>query len=233
MGEGERDFPSILYDIVRIMPDLKSKKRFKGLTLIELLVALAIVVLIISSFFVGLTQIQKARDAKRKADLEKIKTALYDYYFDSSCFPEELPGCGDIFGSGSAAYLNEFPCDPKGGSYGYQIEEKECSQWFKILTNLENIKDPGIDKVGCRNGCGPECEYNYGLASTNIQVYEGCVAYYACPPGGGKEGECAEFEDPWISQCPRIFENDPTCGGIDCSLKANKCHDDRGKKIPE
>lgn len=209
---------------------LIKKKSLKGITLIELLVALAIIAVLISTFFVGITQIQKARDARRKADLEKIKTVLYDYYFDSNCFPKNLPNCGEDFGSGMAAYLNDFPCDPKGESYGYQVEDEECSQWFKILAHLENTKDPDIDKVGCRQGCGlPGCNYNYGLASTNIQVYEGCVAYYACTPGG----ECIEFEDPFISRCPQVFINDPDCSGVNCDAKANRCHDDRGKKIPD
>lgn len=215
------------------MKRFKRKKSFKGITLIELLVVLALIAVLISVFFVGITQIQKARDADRKADLEKIKIALYDYYFDSNCFPQNLPSCGEYFGSGTAAYLTDFPCDPKGMSYAYEIEGGECPQWFKIMTNLENIRDPDIDKVHCRNGCGlPDCPYNYGLASTNISVYEGCVAYYACKPGG----ECAEYDDPFISRCPKIFIDDPTCGGILCDppdYTHNWCHDASGVHVPD
>lgn len=211
------------------MFNLRRKKGFKGFTLIELMVAMAILVLIISAFFVGFTQIQKAKDARRKADLEKIKTAVYDYYFDANCFPEKLPDCQEAFGVNGAAYLNEFPCDPQGVGYGYQVEESDCPQWFKILARLENERDLDIDKVHCRAGCGSDCDYNYGLASTNIQVYEGCVVFFACAPGG----ECAEFEDPYISRCPRIFENDSTCGEVNCQARENKCHDSRGKKVPE
>jgi hypothetical protein len=95
---------------------------------------------------------------------------------------------------------------------------------------LENTQDPDIDKVGCRNyGCGPECQYNYGLASTNIMVNMGCTPYYACAPGG----ECADFEDPLISGCPEIFPEDPDCGGVNCNKKEYRCHDSRGKKVPE
>lgn len=204
--------------------------REKGLTIFELLVVIAVLVLL--AIFITLNippQIAKARDARRKVDLEKIKTALYDYYFDADCFPKELPGCEEDFGSSSMVYLNNFPCDPKGINYAYEVEDGECSQWFKILTNLENTQDLGIDKVGCRGGCGPECRYNYGLASTNIRVNKDCVAYYACAPGG----ECTEFEDPFISDCPQIFENDFSCGEVDCGAKENWCHDSRGKKTPE
>ena len=206
----------------------------KGFTLIELLIFITILALmfLVSALFAP-TYLKKARDARRKADLEKIKVALYDYYFDSDCFPTALPACNERFGASSTVYLNEFPCDPNGGSYGYQIEEAACSQWFKILTNLENTQDTDIDKVGCRHGCGPDCGYNYGLASTNIKVNKDCVIYYACGPSG----ECGPFDDPACSLCPKVFENDPTCGGgCDCSgpkKKENCCHDERGKHIPE
>jgi len=160
--------------------------------------------------------------------LQEIKIALYDYYFDANCFPETLPNCGENFASNGTIHLANFPCDPNNNRYGYQVAEENCNQWFKILANLENDRDSAIDKTGCRNGCGPECEYNYGLASTNILVNKDCVTYYACAPNG----TCTEFEDPFISQCPRVFENDPGCANS-CEEKENRCHDERGKKIPE
>ncbi len=171
---------------------------------------------------------KKARDGKRKAELEKIKTALYDYFFDAGCFPGDLPECGEKLELGNMIYLPNFPCDPKRSGYGYQTEDDDCSQWFKVLANLENFQDSGIEKAGCQSGCGSDCEYNYGVSSSNIRINDGCVVYYACTPSG----ECAEFEDPFISECPRIFENDPTCEEA-CDEKENRCHDQRGKRIPD
>ena len=111
--------------------------------------------LVFSSSLGVLAQIKKARDGRRKADLEGIKTALYDYFFDTNCFPKSLPGCGEVFGVGNSAYLNSVPCDPLNKtSYAYQFEDSDCPHWFKVLTNLENERDSGIDKVGCRQGCG-------------------------------------------------------------------------------
>lgn len=204
----------------------KIKGKLKGLTLIELLVAMVILSLLATfSFILFSTYLKRARDARRKGNLERIKTALYDYYFDANCFPQTLPSCNQNFGEDSEVYLSNFPCDFKGKPYGYQTDGSSCSQWFKILTNLENISDKGIDKVGCRNGCGPKCEYNYGLASTNIRVYEDCVRLYACTPSG----YCAEFEDPGASRCPLVFENNSTCNDA-CGDRENRCHDERGKR---
>lgn len=127
------------------------KKFSRGFTLLEIIIVLAILSLLMTEFWVLISsQLKKARDGRRKADLEKIKIALYDYSFDSSCFPQNLPACGQNLGSGDNIYLRNFPCDPKTGSYGYQLEQSSCPRWFKILAHLENTKDSGIDKVGCR-----------------------------------------------------------------------------------
>ncbi len=195
-------------------------KRLKqrGLSLVELLVVITLLGLVVffSTMFSS-KYVVRARDAKRKADLEEIKVLMYDHYFDHEGFPEDLPGCGEV------------PCERDGSSYGYQVESSEDRQWFKVFTNLENIDDRLIDEVGCRGGCGDECKYNYGVASTNVRVNSGCVSYYVCARGG----ECTEFEDPDISRCPVVVENDLNCGGVDCSESDNQCHDNRGKRISD
>lgn len=176
------------------------RTREKGLTIIEILVMMSVVSILASFVFVVTpAHIKKGRDARRKADLEKIKTALYDYCFDADCFPKELPGCREELKADDKVYLGNFPCDPGGSRYGYQVEDRECSQWFKILTNLEDTKDPGIVKVGCQYGCGPECNYNYGLASANIQLNEGCPAGEE-PPEEGCFIATAVYGTPLVSE---------------------------------
>ena len=205
-----------------------TKKR--GVTLFEILIFIVLVSLLIYTSSLGvLAQVKKGRDGKRKADLEKIKIALYDYFFDFGCFPKDLIDCGETLSIEGSVYIDNFPCDPLGGAYAYETQEAECSNWFKVLTNLENIRDQSIDKVGCHNGCGqPNCDYNYGVTSSNVLANKGCVTYYACTPGR----ECAAYNDPWISQCPVIFENDPDCQGA-CEQNQNRCHDSKGKRAPD
>lgn len=201
----------------------------KGVTLIEILVVFVIVsILVLASFLAAGAQLKKARDSKRKSDLEKIKTALYNYYLDTDCFPQEIPQCGQSLALNDMVYLSNFPCDWKNKSYVYQTANTECNKWFKLFTLLENTDDPSIVKVGCQYGCGPECKYNYGVSSTNVSLNEGCVKYYACTPSGN----CEVFEDPQKSRCPIIFINDPTCQNL-CNLRKNRCHDESGKRVPE
>ncbi|HUW24378.1 MAG TPA: prepilin-type N-terminal cleavage/methylation domain-containing protein [Patescibacteria group bacterium] len=205
------------------------KRSSSGFTLFELLIAITVLaVLFIGSALTASAQLRKARDGRRKSDINRIKIALYDYYFDQGCFPETLPTCGQPLKLGETAYLNNFPCDPQGNPYVYQTDRTNCL-WFKVLTNLENARDPDIDRIGCRTGCGPDCQYNYGLASTNITVYDGCVRYFACNPGG----QCQEYDNPEQSQCPVTYKNDPNCAGLcPTSTKSGRCKDASGKQEP-
>ena len=71
--------------------------REKGLTMIELLIVIVLLgLLIITVALVLPIQLKKARDARRKADLDRIRIALYDYYFDNDCFPKNFLIVGRI-----------------------------------------------------------------------------------------------------------------------------------------
>jgi prepilin-type N-terminal cleavage/methylation domain-containing protein len=201
----------------------------RGLTLFELLIVMAVLgILFVASTLIASAQMKKARDGKRKSDLNRIKVALYDYFFDKNCFPDSLPTCGEPLKLGESVYLGSFPCDSQGNPYIYQTDHTGCL-WFKVLTNLENTRDADIDRIGCRTGCGPNCQYNYGLASTNIVIYEGCVQYYACNPGG----QCQAYDNPSESDCPTTYKNDPNCNNF-CpqSKKEGRCKTASGKNEP-
>jgi type II secretory pathway pseudopilin PulG len=208
--------------------------KYRGIALFELLIVIGLIMIlmVLAPFTVG-SQTRKARDARRKSDLDRVKIALYDYIFDHECFPESLPSCGEKFESGGVVYLESMPCDLNGNPYTYVKQNKDCPVWFRIFTKLEYEQDSSIEEVGCNWGCGPDCEYNYGVTSTNTKADIGCVTYYVCEPGGGKMGSCQAHMDPVKSECPIVFENDPTCGGVDCSTGKNKCKNASGKYVPK
>ncbi|MCL5435016.1 MAG: type II secretion system GspH family protein [Patescibacteria group bacterium] len=208
----------------------KYREPKRGYFLTEIVIVLGIMALFATvAAILASPQITKAKDAKIKEDLIQIRNALTQYYDDTGCFPQSLPACGQDFQKGSVVYFKNFPCSPYGTPYTYQTDSKTCNTWYKVLTNLGNKNDKSIEQIGCANGCGLKCDYNYGITSTNISINQNCPQTpqnkYACTPSG----QCTIFADPNISRCPVIFLNDPTCQNK-CSDKASQCHDERGKQ---
>lgn len=217
-------------------------KKIKGLSLIEILVVISIIGLLL--FFVTppiIAQLQKARDGRRKLDINLIQKNLEEYYDSTGCYPERLLECGKSMQN----ILSAVPCDPKAQSfYPYITTGENCSPYFKIYAKLERNDDPNIRLVGCNYGCGPNCAYNYGVSSANVSL-DYCEApltpspplipsptplQYVCSPASGPqpEGQCEPFALPTLSECPKVYPDDPTCQ-FECYLRENRCKNAKGK----
>lgn len=223
----------------------------RALSLIEVLIVISIIGLLFFLLFPPITtQLKKARDARRKLDLDMIAKNLEQDYDSIGFYPEIVPNCNQS---------DSIPCDPKTRTnYTYLSDGNEKSSWFKLYTNLERDLDSSIDLAGCRYGCGPDCQYNYGVSSPNIGL-DYCLPevsptpssiiptstpgqptptrtptptpiQYACSPASGPmpEGQCEAYDDPILSECPKVYPNDPTCAS-ECENKDNRCRNARGK----
>ncbi len=211
----------------------RKNKKNSGITLIEIIITTIVFALLALVAFLNIPpQMAKARDAERKIDLRKIRIALITHHTIKNFFPDNLTDCNQPFNLGSSQLIANFPCDPQSNDAYYY--EKEGDQ-FKIYTNLENENDPSIEIIGCSHGCGPDCRYNYGTSSTNTYI-DRCIPpeiIYACSPGGHSgEGQCDEYDDPEISECPKVYINDPICQN-ECGTPANRCQNASGKSIPD
>lgn len=128
------------------------RKRERGFSLVEMLVAIAIIGLLSTIvMFAVATVTKKGRDAKRKATVSQIGR----FFSGSSCFmPESGAGQYDIADLWQeiqaknpqyAQYLAEMPRDPRGGTtaaskYGYAVSAD--GQSCVLFANLEFDGEP-------------------------------------------------------------------------------------------
>lgn len=112
------------------------------------------------------TQVYKARDAKRKADMHLIKNAVEEYEKDHDCYPPEANLKCDtvtfsVIGDGLSPYLSKIPCDPiSGQSYLYEPGgPTNCFNWYRLYALLDN----GEVTVLAPGGVG----YDYYVSSPN------------------------------------------------------------------
>jgi|SRR5579872_2463086 len=120
--------------------------RDKGFTLIELLIVIVVISALSVTVFVAINPPKRlidSRDARRRADIENILTAIHEYIIDNGNLPPSLvakaqnqdwqlgtgtctiqittggcftqPGCVD-FTSDLSKYLAKIPIDPLGGA---------------------------------------------------------------------------------------------------------------------
>lgn len=121
------------------MPKTRKKK---GFTLIELLIVILIIALliVIGSFAYDSTKV-RARDSRRKQDMEAIKAALELARQDASgSYPSSLSSL-------APAYIKIVPKDPKTTSdYIYTPQPTGCTtacNSYFLQTTLENSNDQG------------------------------------------------------------------------------------------
>jgi len=158
-------------------------KKNSGLTLIELLVVIAILaLLLLIAFMSWRSQFDKAKDAAKKDDLQRLSIALENYFNDNDCYP--IAGTmADCATNDLVPYIQTIPCDPVTDTpYCYipDITDPSCPRYYRLLSSLDYTEDPIITKLQCHGSefCGyePTCAtpeqsgYNYGVSSLNIPV---------------------------------------------------------------
>lgn len=198
----------------------------------------------------------RARDARRKADLEKIRISFEDYYNDHGCYPpaDILTNCR---GEQLQPYLVHIPCDPfTHNPYVYLPHEGNQCKGYRVLAALEDDRDPVVGELGCDTscGCGYGDEYNYGISSGMSLVTESCNPLVlptpsptpASSPGGGgstpspapsssptstffacaPDGNCNIYYDPDEAGCPSTYADYSSCQ-VACNNPANHCTEQR------
>jgi type II secretion system protein G len=160
-----------------------------GFTLIELIIVIGILT-VISTIGIAvmdpMAQIQKANDARVKADLSQIQKALEEYYEDNGRYPVsstdfKITGVElNVIDWGYAwrPYMNLVPKSPYSSS-NYVYYSPSNRQEYYLYANLKRNTDPSLcnygnacDSLGNESGwpgdnaCGAIC--NYGVSSQNV-----------------------------------------------------------------
>jgi len=161
-------------------------------------------------------QILKGNDAKRKADLDRIKIAAEEYEKDHNCYPTTV-SCSNP--SSLQPYLNQIPCDPvTHESYYYEPGPGTCPLWFRDYAKLQNTKDSAITSNIGLSGADNYYVYspNAPPLGTGVPVPPpGNSCAYGCKSGGCVLIPCDADDQP---SCHPSFL-DSNCGGSGCSGK--------------
>jgi type II secretion system protein G len=138
----------------------------KGFTLIELLVVISIIGLLASIVLVSLNSARsKARDARRKTDLQQISKALDMYYQDNNSYPSSDSCPWSSWACWAtlipSQYISKMPTDPKPADLGNCSITQNCYIYrycnlgdkYILVANLENVPSPLMgNNVSCLHG---------------------------------------------------------------------------------
>jgi len=142
----------------------KNFQKKSGFTLVELLIVISIIMILVTVGMMSYANAQKVgRDAKRKADLKQVQSALEMFRADNGFYPKDTSGNISSTLAGPLAtspkiYIQILPSDPNKTTYNYYYSNADGGVTYKLCSALENLNDPDKD-ASCGNNCGGQCNY--------------------------------------------------------------------------
>lgn len=133
----------------------------KGFTLIEILVTMGLIAVVAAGVvtLIGTGPQQSSRDARRRADLQRIATALELYRNDRGRYPTLncFNNCGACGGGNvciTTTYIQSLPTDPQTNN-GYMYTGNNCNAngctGFSLCTNLEKTQGTNCNEYVVTN----------------------------------------------------------------------------------
>ncbi len=169
-----------------------AKQNLRGFTLIELLVVIAIIGLLSSVVFASLGPARaRARDARRKVDLQQISKALELYYAQYGGFPSSAcPNIDYIIRNSlalepkMAAFLSTFPQDPVTPGNYYNTQYLYVSDEYNTCTQANNARATRYTLYATLED----------QSTTNLDAANGYDAYFMAGNQGSGSAARANFK---------------------------------------
>lgn len=144
------------------------KKINTGFTLVELLVVVSIIGVLLAISAFSLQQSKRSgRDARRKSDLELVRSGIEMYKADCGTYPltNEIVFGSSLNGSGDRTscaatneYIKEIPNDNESPSKAYSYYSSGIT--YKICASLENVPSVLPESGELENcNCVTACNY--------------------------------------------------------------------------
>lgn len=141
----------------------------RGFTLIELLVVISILGVLAALIVNNLNDSRaRARDARKKQNLQQLKTALQMYYNDYQTYPANdgtgIQGCG---ATGTTTCTDSFSAGSEPSIYMTQLPEftsytqTDSGDGFTLMINLENASDPNLSTSQTQCLGNPDSSLNF------------------------------------------------------------------------
>ncbi len=149
------------------MPEIHKPKNLKGMTLIEIVLAVAVILIISGAGLLAINPAEKranARDTVRISDIETIERAVQEYLMDNGSYPDlagtiresvTLPtGNTSLDNSASgwidtdlSKYMSRMPIDPINDAT-YKYSYYHTTSTYEINAVLEDITNLMLDDGG-------------------------------------------------------------------------------------
>lgn len=138
----------------------------KGYTLIELVVAMTIIALLFTVGVVSYTKAnERSRNAKRKNDIEQIRSALEMYRVDKGSYPDLACSAPCSTWSSASAlssllipdFMPSIPADPGTGDYQYLPTDGTGVKFYGYCLST------ALESENPDDTCPPKSGDNYGV----------------------------------------------------------------------
>jgi general secretion pathway protein G len=142
----------------------------QGFTLIELIVTVTIISVLVAAGAVSYTTVtRRSRDAKRKSDVEQLRSALEMYRADFGYYPTAGSGswtaASNLTGDLVTTYMPAIPNDPKVPTFAYRYQATNLTGGnyfgYCLTTYLETVDE--TDSCTPDNGAQPSGSFMYGI----------------------------------------------------------------------